>query len=87
MCRFNDVVIRGGQWNPSRACHTAQVPKLTGYKATRKSIVQVRREHRERVWRNSDVPPSWEAKGADRSLMRELLSQERVNPFESTQEP
>jgi len=49
------------------------VPDRTGYKGTRKSIAQTRREHRERVWRDADVPPAWEDKGADKELMREMM--------------
>lgn len=45
----------------------------TGYKANRRSIAQKRREYREKVWRESDVPPCWEEKGARRELMREML--------------
>jgi len=63
------------------------MPKPTGYKATRKSISQVRREHRERVWRNADVPPSWESRGASRDLMRDMLDRARINPFGSSPEP
>jgi hypothetical protein len=48
--------------------------KPTGYKATRKSVTQRRRETRERIWRQSDVPPHWEAPLADKEAMREMLS-------------
>ena len=49
------------------------MPKPTGYKATRKSIAQVREEHRKRVWANSGVPPGWEIGVADKELMRLML--------------
>lgn len=45
----------------------------TGYKANRKSIAQKRREYKEKVWRESDVPPYWEEKTSRRELMREML--------------
>jgi hypothetical protein len=45
----------------------------SGYKANRKSIAQKRREYREKVWREADVPPAWEDRLADKSLMREML--------------
>ena len=47
--------------------------KPTGYKATRKSIAQRRKEARERIWRNADVPPYWEEKIANKDLMRNML--------------
>lgn len=57
--------------------------KPTGYKATRKSIAQRRREARERIWRNADVPPHWEERTADRDLMRSILQVLDANrPFQ-----
>lgn len=47
--------------------------KPTGYKATRKSIAQRRKEARERIWRNADVPPYWEEETANKDLMRSML--------------
>lgn len=62
------------------------MPKPTGYKATRKSVTQRRREQRERIWRNADVPPSWESKGASKELMRGMLKRTQINLFESIRE-
>ena len=45
----------------------------SGYKANRKSIAQKRREYREKIWRESDVPPAWEDRMADKGLMEEML--------------
>jgi hypothetical protein len=47
--------------------------KPTGYKATRKSIAQRRREARERIWRNADVPPFWEVPLANKDAMKAML--------------
>lgn len=54
------------------------MPKPTGYKATRKTIAQKRQEHREKVWRDADVPQSWEDRGASQELMQQMLSAENV---------
>jgi ribosomal protein L32E len=45
----------------------------TGYKATRKGVAQRRRETREKIWRNADVPPAWEEPVVRKELMREML--------------
>lgn len=66
------------RWNPSTGS-TGAMAKPTGYKATRKSIAQRRREARERIWRNADVPPHWEEKTADKDLMRNMLQALEVN--------
>lgn len=60
------------------------MPGRSGYKANRKSIAQKRREHREKVWREADVPPAWESKTADKKLMKEML--ERLSPGASSSE-
>lgn len=49
--------------------------KPTGYKATRKTIAEKRQDHRDKIWRDADVPGSWEARGADKGLMKDLLNQ------------
>jgi hypothetical protein len=54
--------------------------KPTGYKATRKGPAQRRRETREKIWTQADVPPSWEAPLADRETMREMLAATRLRP-------
>lgn len=48
--------------------------KPTGYKGTRKTIAEKRQDYRDKIWRDADVPGSWEARGADKELMRHLLS-------------
>jgi len=56
------------------------VSKPTGYKATRKTIAEKRQDHRDKVWREADVPGTWESRGADKNLMRDLLT--RTTPGE-----
>jgi len=48
--------------------------KPTGYKATRKSIAQRRKEARERVWRKADVPHFWESELANKEALRAMLN-------------
>ena len=64
--------------NPSETDGKRQVPKPTGYKATRKTIAQKRQEYREKVWRDADVPQSWEDGGASQELMQQMLSAENI---------
>jgi len=67
-----------GYGNPSESDGKRQVPKPTGYKATRKTIAQKRQEYRDKVWREADVPQSWQDGGASQELMQEMLSTENI---------
>ena len=55
-------------------------PKSSAYKGTRLSVAQRRRETREKIWREADVPPSWEEPLADKEAMREMLATFQLQP-------